>query len=198
MRRAILSSGAAIAIAVACGGTTVGGDGGANDGGPSPDVTACKAAGECVIVPHSCCGQCGAATKSDMEAINATKLSAYRQSCAGTPCPACFMQQDPNLQAVCVAGACKPLVVNADAMSACTTSADCQLRFAECCECGATGGLIALAKGKLAAYHDAICAPDATCGKCLPLYPADAVAVCNTSTGHCEVGKALADAGAGG
>jgi len=191
MRRGISFLGVVFAVGVACGGTTVTGDGGVSDGGGDgslpADVTACTTGDDCVVIPSSCCGSCGAATPTDMVAVRKDKVSAARAArCTGVGCPACFMEQSANLQARCVSGKCQAFDVRADAVSACSGPNDCKLRMAECCECGGTH-VIAIASSKEAAYTSAVCPASPSCAKCAPTYPMFTVAVCDAKTSHCSV-----------
>ena len=200
----------AVGLGVACGGGTVAitNDGGssdaAKDGVAPPDTFACNAPGECDIRPKSCCGTCGAPTTDDMIGVNWQKGGQYTSTvCAGAGCPACFKEPDPNLAPVCRAKACNAVDVRVDTMSACTTNQDCALRYSGCCEACAANDpskLIALSSSGRQEYVANQCHPDAGgCPKCAVIYPPGYEAVCNTQTGHCEVGKLLgADAGGGG
>jgi hypothetical protein len=186
----------AFAVAVACGGTTATGDGGADASGDAAplDLTSCSVPGECDIRPKSCCGMCGAPTPSDMISINWQKGSLYSSAACpgGAACPACFSEPDPNLAPVCRSKACKAVDVRADdALSACKTDTDCRLRFSGCCEFCSSGSamkLIALSTAGAAEYGANQCHPDATgCPKCAVIYPPDRAARCNPTTLHCEV-----------
>ncbi len=96
-------------VVVGCGGKTDGSDGGTTgDSGSMQVFTKCNADSDCIIVPRSCCGSCGAATKSDQTAVSKSEASNYRGSvCQSTACPACAMMQDPNLKARCTSGMCE-------------------------------------------------------------------------------------------
>jgi len=201
----------AFAVVAACGGSTapISGDAGADattDGGPSPDLLACTAPGECDIRPQSCCGSCGAPTSADMIGINWQKGSAYQTSvCANTGCPACAMEPDPNLAPVCRAKACKAVDVRVDdALSRCTVDQDCRLRYPGCCECGGVPAptpdrLIALSNSGATEYVANQCKPNASgCAKCAVMYPVGYEAICNPATLHCEVSKVTGLDGGGG
>jgi hypothetical protein len=156
------------------------------------DFTRCSGPGTCVAVPRTCCGSCGAATPDDVIGVDTTRSSAYRTAVCGpgTGCPACFRPVDPFLQAFCRAGHCEAVDLHKDAMTACTTDDDCQLRYEDCCEsCGAPmEGLIALRRDAVSTYRAEVCAPDAACPKCAVSYPAGARALCDGVTKHCAVG----------
>ena len=68
---------------VRCGGTTEDGASGGGSGsggsatggsGGGPDFFACQVSSECLLRPASCCGSCGAATRSDVIALNQNPL----------------------------------------------------------------------------------------------------------------------------
>jgi hypothetical protein len=72
-------------------------------------VRACTTDDECVVVPRTCCGRCGAATRDDSMAINARWLAEHH----GYPCedrelgcPDCYEHSDPSLSAGCRGGTC--------------------------------------------------------------------------------------------
>ena len=201
----ILLFGSWVAMVLACGAcggktdTTPAGDSGlvdaSSDGKPggdtAPDFGKCTGPGACELVSRSCCGTCGAPTLADVIAIDRSEDSAYRSSICGPDpvgCPACAGRPNPNLQATCESGNCAVLDVRADAISACASDDDCQLRYADCCEaCGAPAfGLIALRKDRAADYRAKVCAADVACPKCAVSYPASARAQCD-ATKHCVV-----------
>ncbi|MEZ4338455.1 MAG: hypothetical protein R3B82_17685 [Sandaracinaceae bacterium] len=148
----------------------------------------CSAPSDCVVVPASCCGSCGAATRGDAIAVATDRASAYRTSACGadTGCPACFMEPDPTLVATCTAGRCAVVDLAMHAATECTVSADCRVRAAECCECGATiteSTVVAVSDG--AAYEALVCDPGMGCPECEPLYPDTIGATCEG--GRCAI-----------
>lgn len=172
----------------------VGTDSGGSDlgvdlGVDADDPTTCSGPGTCLIAPKTCCGSCGVASATDMIGLEATHESSYRAAvCAGTPCPDCAGRPDPWLQAFCTAGHCQAVNLHVDDRTKCATKADCQLRYADCCEpCGApTFGLIALRMDAIGDYRTAVCAAGVGCPKCAISYPPTAAADCDAS-GHCVV-----------
>lgn len=67
----------------ACGGSTSPGDGGTDAAAVYDD---CSTNSDCIIRPASCCGQCGAATREDIVALNMDRESAYlTANCEETP-----------------------------------------------------------------------------------------------------------------
>ena len=175
----------------ACGGKVVveTGAAGGGGGGPAPsEYNACSGPGQCVLVSNSCCGTCGTVTLADQAAINITQGAAFLETVCPepTPCPACASMANPNLFAICEQGTCRGADVRTEPESACTTNADCQLRYGTgCCDScdGAPWQLVAVStSSNLSASQ---CAPGTGCDGCLPQYPKDAEAIC--SNGHCQV-----------
>jgi len=167
---------------------------GPEEDGGGADFTACTASSECIVVPASCCGSCGAATRGDAIAVSTSRASAYSTSVCpdGAACPACFMEQDPTLVATCEAGHCALVDVLTEPYAACTDDADCKLRSSDCCECGgdvSSAGLISIRADGEGAYMDTVCDEGASepCPECAPTYPADAAAACDVAAGHCHV-----------
>ncbi|MGZ3422938.1 MAG: hypothetical protein ACXVEF_05970 [Polyangiales bacterium] len=161
-----------------------------SDTDAAPDYARCALPGSCIVVAASCCGSCGAAVPSDMIGIESSQLSAHRSSVCtpGTGCPACFMRQDPFLQAFCTSGRCEAIDLHGDALTECATDADCVLRYESCCgRCDASPeGLIALRVDRISSYREKVCAPSATCPECVTRYPDSARPVCD-ATKHCNV-----------
>lgn len=168
-------------------------DGGARlDAGPS--APSCAGRGECTLTSRTCCGVCAAPVVGDVVAVRWDRAEEYRNGvCGGSgpvPCPACASMENPHLSATCRAGACTAIDVRTDETSACSTDADCMLRYGTgCCEpCGtdSTSRLTAFRKDALAAVVR--CLPnEGACPPCVPTYPSNARAACNAQTKHCEV-----------
>lgn len=90
-------------VVASCGGELEG-----NKGLASGIFTPCGDDSDCVVVPQSCCGSCGLATKTDLIAIAKIHAGDYRHAvCAGKPCPACGGPIDPSLTARCKENACE-------------------------------------------------------------------------------------------
>lgn len=146
----------------------------------------CAMPTDCVVVPASCCGSCGAATRMDSVAVSRTRRDDYRTSVCGDDlgCPACFMEQDPTLVATCEAGRCGVVDVQLHAATECADASDCRVRAVECCECGATispGTVIATSDP--GAFEALVCDPGTGCPECAPIYPPEYQAFCET--GRC-------------
>jgi hypothetical protein len=166
-------------------------DGGTDGGG---DFTSCSMSSSCIVIPASCCGACGAATREDSIAVNASRASAYQASvCPKSPaCPACYMEQDPTLVATCASGRCAIVDVLEQPFAACTDDAECRLRSRDCCECGGdvtSAGLISIRTDGEGAYMDIVCDEGSStpCPECAPVYPPEAAAACDVAEGHCRV-----------
>ncbi len=179
---ALLGSLALIAAA-GCGGTTVVPPG-------TPSFQSCTGPGQCTLSFKGCCAPCGAPTLDDVQGVNREHTDEFfKFTCPEpVPCPKCALGLEPNLAAFCENKACKALDVRTDPVSACATDADCQLRYAGCCEgCGGgVEGLIALSTNELQTYTQQVCAPDTACPACAPQYPEGFAALCGADK-HCAV-----------
>jgi hypothetical protein len=105
-------------------------------------------------------------------------------------CPACASRLDPNVQAFCTSGKCQITDVRTDAISKCSTSDDCILRYATCCQpCngGSPEEVVAVNRAGEGALAIQLCSGSEACDKCLPSFGEGIKAACNASTGHCEV-----------
>ncbi len=172
--------------------------GGIVDAGDAPDANtspaSCTGFGECSLTSRTCCGVCGSPTLDDVSAIRWDKVELYRSVVCGgngpVPCPACASMENPHLTAVCRSSICSAIDVRNDTVSACTSNADCMLRYGTgCCEtCG-----VGLESHLTAFRKDAVqsvvrCLPnEGACPPCVATYPANASAVCNPRTRRCEV-----------
>ena len=156
------------------------------------DFAACSEPGSCVLAQNGCCGVCGAPTLADVTAVNAARVAEFRASTCTDPaptCPGCASMNDPNLQAFCRGGRCTAVDLRNDALSACATDADCQLRYEACCECGASGdfNIVAIRGDKSGAYSAERCPSSTACPECAPFYPSTLRAACDATTKHCVV-----------
>jgi hypothetical protein len=185
----------ALAAAAGCGSSVVDGSGGGGTtagtgtGGGGSSFDACTGPGQCVLVANGCCGTCGMPGPGSLASVNQAQASAFQMSVCPNPppCPECAQQPNPDLFAFCEpSGHCLIGDVHTNPVSACTTDADCTLRFgSDCCEAceGNSSQLVALNKNS--DLHALVCAPDTGCPGCVPMYPAGAAAVCDA--GHCAV-----------
>lgn len=166
--------------------------GGMNGGGSAhPELRGCTVSTDCVVVPETCCGQCGVAARDDAIALREENRAEYRDLVCedAPPCLPCAGDPDPTLVATCVAGLCEVVDLLEQEVTACSVNDDCRLRAQACCECGAgtgPGGLIALRSDAVPAYQALVCPPDGGCAGCVPLYPDEAEAVCSAE-GRCQV-----------
>ena len=164
-------------------------DGGARDTGVGG---ACTAATDCTLLSASCCGSCGAATAADMIAVPNDEVEANRaRACrGGVGCPACFMEQDAFLLAVCTTGSCEALNLRADDLTGCATDDDCQLAPRDCCGCGLLGRSEVVAFNPArGSYSQLVCDPRADCPPCVPTL--DGLRA-QCVSGHCDVAERFA------
>lgn len=148
----------------------------------------CALPSECVVVPASCCGACGVATRGDAIAVHRARVSEHRASVCGDDfgCPACAGVPDPTLVATCDAGRCVVVDLQVHAATECETAGECRVRASECCECGATIGpssVVAVSDGS--AYEALVCDPGMGCPECAPDYPDTLSAICEDA--RCRV-----------
>jgi hypothetical protein len=104
-----------------------------------------------------------------------------------TPCPKCATAPNPYIGARCVASHCQAFDTRQEPeLSKCAVDTDCRLRKGlDCCECGSQGPWTAISIAGQTALQAAECAPMSLCADCLPVPPANTMAVC--VDGHCEV-----------
>lgn len=94
------------------GGNTSGGAGGASSGGSGGAQAdawyQCEQTSDCVLVPMTCCGSCGAVTPDDAVAVNTEHAQDYRNEACGPAaiCPSCIMPDDPRVSTLCDDGNC--------------------------------------------------------------------------------------------
>ena len=179
--------------ALSCGGDSTGDGGGqAGSGGSAGgggDLRSCAKTSECVVIPESCCGSCGAATRDDIIAINSARSADYGKQVCGEQvgCPACYMEQDANLVATCRAGRCEVVDLLEESFTECSAASDCRLRTHDCCECGGgvdAGQIIAIRTDGESGLVEIICDPQQACPECAPTPPVGFVAEC--SSGRCR------------
>jgi hypothetical protein len=174
--------------------TTSGGRTGAGGGtATTPNVRRdCSSHTDCVLVPASCCGACGAPTSNDVVALRVDAAAGYRESVcsAGYACPACASMNNPDLFASCQNSLCVVVDLTTSQVSACSADADCVLRAAACCECGAAmdaHSLVAISKNSASSYASLVCDATAVCAECMPQYPTSPAVICNG--GHCWIDR---------
>jgi len=157
-------------------------DSGGDGGGSDAAINACTENSDCVVVPQSCCGSCGAATRGDAVAVSRLDLDRQRaDACEGTGgCPACFAETDPLLVATCRSNRCELVDLLADEdVTSCSEPADCTLRFSGCCACAPsdTPVISIRADGEMS-YQRLTCDSDAACPECEPTFGSSIVAEC--------------------
>jgi hypothetical protein len=160
--------------------------------GGEPNMDACTAPGECVLIGPSCCSPCDPASSRSFVAVNRAATMSYAQvhRCEAVDCAACPPVAEPqrtlqNFIATCEKGQCRVVDIRENDVTACTANADCVLRDgAECCE-GCDGqGIVAVNRngglGKL------VCTvPVSGCDACVPNIPPGYLPAC--TNGHCAV-----------
>ena len=141
---------------------------------------ACSSPGDCVVVPRTCCGECGAATDRDSTAVSAAYLQANGYTCVGDHgCPDCFAETEATLAATCRAGSCRVVRLMRSPITRCDTDADCVLHHEGCCACGARR-FVAIRGDSVDAYMRLVCAsPTQACPECVgpPVPPQGAACV---------------------
>ncbi len=186
----VLSSMLVLAVVVSSAGCGDDSDAAKDDAG-RPDFFACEANSDCIVVPESCCGTCGAPTRGDAVAINAASVAdRWERECSGSMgCPTCApLFIDPTLVATCRDQRCTLIDLRRDEISTCTQDLDCRLRTPDCCECGgdtSLGRLLGIAISAEPDYASLVCDPGQACDDCLPVYP-DEVTVACSANGRCE------------
>lgn len=156
----------------------------------SDDYRVCAEPSECVVVPNTCCGECGDPTLEGSTAVNRARASEHRDElCAEAGvCPECETGWNASLIATCNAARCAAVEISRLPLVACTTDDDCVMRTRDCCECGGAtsiDSLIALRPDGLIDYLGLVCDTGAICDDCVPAYPDDVHAAC--VSGVCEV-----------
>ncbi|HEY8075729.1 MAG TPA: hypothetical protein VIF62_16500 [Labilithrix sp.] len=203
MRRVLV-----LLLVAACGGATAsvsgaGVDGGGGDDAGSSgdaaskprlaDLETCDTPGQCEIDAPGCCGLNCQAQDQLIAVRRGTEQQVVAASCdqsGPVACPGCLARIDPSIQPFCRGGKCAVVDLRTDTISACKTTADCELRYASCCQpCngGPIDQIVAIAtsgEGELALQ---LCVGNESCDKCLPSFSGSMHAECNTSSGHCEV-----------
>ena len=172
-------------------GTSSGGLSGSGSGGTAAIDRACSTNFECTVASATCCGTCGAPSKEDSIGITRGQESAHRDSlCGGDAiCPACAAQLNPNLFASCISGQCEAVDLTEDDASTCKMDAECTLRPAACCECGAGNSywdVVAINSSKSTDFEESQCT-DAlvACTECVWAPPSDLLATCDQ--GRCKI-----------
>jgi hypothetical protein len=140
-----------------------------------------------------CCEGCFKPELDDLVPINKSQAEAFFDDQCPNPegCPQCAGCPNGNLFAFCDGGTCRGADLRVHELSQCDDPSECQLRGGtDCCEeCGAIsascGVLVAINPQLQSALADLVCADDAACPPCMPLYPDDAFADC--IDGHCQV-----------
>lgn len=159
------------------------------DASIAPDYFACEVPSDCVVIPESCCGSCGAPVRGDAIAVAKRNAAAYAgEVCEDNGgCPACApLFIDPTLVATCRAERCELVDLYEHEASECAEDDECRIRTPDCCPCDgdvSPGRLVAVSS--VNAYEALVCDPEQACPECAPIYPSEVTASCNAS-GRCE------------
>jgi hypothetical protein len=203
---------AIFAAAAGCGASTdldtSGGPGPRGVAGAAASYDACAGPGECVLLPTpDCCGLCGQQTLAGSVAIQRADMAAFYDAFYATcgddacpsgppecPTPGYTTWPDYKLFAYCEASSCVKADVREHALSACTSSDECTLRYgAECCagcqshafDIDPYGDIVAIREDAEPTLEALMCNADFVCDACEPQFPPGVSAVC--SSGHCMV-----------
>lgn len=154
-----------------------------------PTATACEYPADCLLRSASCCGSCGAPSRTDTIALAVDYASTYANDVCGDDamCPACAAQPDNTLLATCDAGQCVVIDLLEHESTACTDASECIVRTPECCPCGGSTdefSVIAVSTTATVGYETLVCDPRADCATCEPEYPAVTV---DCIDDHCQV-----------
>lgn len=160
--------------------------------GGTPDMDACAAPGECILVQPRTCGRCDPVSAHDFVAINHTTYKQYQQAIGvmtDVACGPCLDVSEAErtsqyFAAACESGQCTVVDVRESPLTECEEDADCILRDGVgCCEgCDGTG-IVAI--NRSADLLGMVCSDDfGGCPPCAPIIPEDIRAVC--SKGRCQ------------
>lgn len=153
--------------------------------GSAPGDQPCVDNGDCVLMPISCCGACGAATRGDAIAVNVDNVTAQRNlACQGDMgCPACAGENQPDLAATCENRQCRLVdLVERTEITGCTQDFECMLRKPGCCACSEALNTFAIRVDAEPLYQALVCAPDEGCPECEPNFPSNMIATCTAGT----------------
>jgi len=165
--------------------------------GGNPNYDACKLPTDCALIGQGCCGVCDGpgVTAHDFIAYN-KQYAAQVMPCGnlGIACGACELPAPgegtikyfvPN----CVQGQCVVEDLRTSAVTACKTTADCQLRNGNGC-CPACNVDEPIAVRHDGSFENLVCGNlRPPCAACMP--NANAVALCGPDQ-HCQVAYAVA------
>ena len=136
----------------------------------SPDVYACEAASECMIVPLYCCAGCDPARSTDLQAVNVAYSSFTRGPCSSDQtCSDCPPIEELSTTRqyfvpVCEFGQCDVLDIRLHDVTSCQNDSDCRLRDGSACCVGCDGqGLVAVSSEEVFAAQ---CTSEDRCPDC--------------------------------
>ena len=173
----------------ACAGGASSGASSERAGSTADDAPQCELPADCVIAPRTCCGECGAATERDSVAVPRVWRDEGRITCEGADmgCPDCFQETDPALIATCQAHHCRVVALARESITACATDAECVLRPAQCCECGASA-FLSVRRDSVDQLDRLLCGEEpVACPECVGRPPAGLLASC--TEGRCVASR---------
>ncbi len=139
-----------------------------------PHWSACEESSECVVMPASCCGNCGAPAPMDMVGVNVSRLSDQRgEACGGgdVACPACAAMPDPHLIATCDVDTCQAIDLRNDPATECSSDSDCRLWVARCNACVEVADAEIIGVSDVSRIFDLLCDDGAAPPPCAPVLP---------------------------
>lgn len=160
----------------------------APDTGPHAAWDSCTQTSQCTLAPSGCCEPCGTPMLSDYDGVNATETAAHFMDVCPvpTPCPRCATGMNPNLVATCEASHCAARDISMLPLSACTSDADCIVRWANCCSCGGDPSQVVAIRADGEGAIEALLCDGGGCPlDCAPHGDPTFHAICEPTTGHC-------------
>jgi len=176
-------------VLAACAGSASSGATSGLGGSTAGSAPQCEVPADCVIAPRTCCGECGAATERDSVAVPRAWRDEGRITCEGAAnsCPDCFQENDPTLIATCQAHECRVVALMREPITACTADAECVLRPAQCCECGASS-FLAVRRDSVDQLDRLLCGEEpVACPECVGRPPEGVLARC--TEGRCVASR---------
>lgn len=170
--------------------TDSGGDSGA-DATSSASWQQCQSSSDCILRKNNCCGWCGNASMSDLDAVNKNRVKIHENAvCPSGPsgCPKCLQGPIPaGFEARCRDSQCRPIDLSAH--TSCTKDTDCVVEPLECCRDCQTDtnpdALVAIHKKERSKVQNLLCQkPHRACLRC-PFKIPSTKAVCRS--GNCQL-----------
>ncbi|MGK3984913.1 BPTI/Kunitz domain-containing protein [Sorangium sp. So ce136] len=159
--------------------------------GGVPDMDACEAPADCVLVSPGCCAACDPVDARAFVAVHRAAAEDYREStgCGDVACGPCpdvgaTERTSQYFTAACESGRCVVVDVREAPLTQCADDAECVLRDGLGC-CEGCDGTDIVALNQSADIRGLVCPDDfGACPPCAPVYPPGMTAVC--SEGRCR------------